>query len=265
MSEWWLAYLGIGVLVGFLAGLLGVGGGAIMVPLLVSVYAAQGLPQEHVLHVALGTSMATIFFTSLSSMRAHHQRGAVDWAVTRAMSPGILAGSFGAALAAGMLPTRALAMIFTALVSYAAITMFFDVRPKRTRELPRSGGIFVAGALIGIAASLFAAGGAFLSIPFLVWCNMPLRRAIGTAAANGFPIALAGSAGYVVQGWQIPGLPAGALGFVYVPALILIVAMSMLFAPLGARTAYRLPVKHLRVIFAMMMFGLALKMLASLW
>jgi uncharacterized membrane protein YfcA len=182
MSEWWLAYLGIGVVVGFLAGLLGVGGGAIMVPLLVSVFVAQGLPQEHVLHVALGTSMATIFFTSLSSMRAHHKHGAVDWAVTRAMSPGILAGSFGAALAAGVLPKRALAMIFTVLVSYAAITMFFDVRPKQTRELPGTAGIFIAGALIGIASSLFAAGGAFLSIPFLVWCNMPLRRAIGTAA-----------------------------------------------------------------------------------
>jgi uncharacterized protein len=265
MSEWWPAYLAIGAVAGFLAGLLGIGGGAIIVPLLVAAYSAQGLPQEHLLHIALGTSMATIFFTSLSSMRAHHQRGAVDWAVTRAMSPGILTGSFGAALVAGLLPTRPLAIIFTALVSYAAVTMFFDLRPKQTRELPGPAGIFLAGAAIGIAASLFAAGGAFLSIPFLAWCNMPLRRAIGTAAANGFPIALAGSAGYIVQGWQVPGLPAGALGFIYLPAFALIVATSMLIAPLGARTAYLLPVKQLRIIFALMMLGMAVRMLATLW
>lgn len=265
MSEWWPAYLAIGATVGFLAGLLGIGGGAIIVPLLVWAYTAQGLPAEHVLHVALGTSMATIFFTSLSSMRAHHQRGAVDWAVSRAMSPGILAGAFGAALLAGRLPTKPLAVVFTVLVFYAAISMLFDLRPRRTRELPGPVGIFLAGAVIGIGSGLLAAGGAFLSIPFLAWCNVPLRRAIGTAAANGFPIALAGTTGYVVQGWHAPGLPAGTVGFVYLPALGIIVAASMLLAPLGARTAYRLPVKTLRVIFAVMMLGLALRMLAALW
>lgn len=265
MSEWWPAYLAIGCIVGFLAGLLGIGGGAVMVPMLAWVYAAQGLPPAHILHVALGTSMATIFFTSLSSMRAHHRHGAVDWKIARAISPGILAGSFGAALAAGFLPTRALAVLFTGLVFYAAISLLFDLRPKRARELPGAAGLFAAGSAIGIASSLLAAGGAFLSIPFLAWCNVPLRRAIGTAAAIGFPIALAGSAGYVLQGLGAEGLPAGALGYIYLPALALIVAMSTLFAPLGARTAYRLPVKRLRMIFALMMFGLALRMLASLW
>ena len=265
MSEWWAAYLAIGAVVGFLAGLLGVGGGAVMVPLLVAAYAAQGFAPEQVLHIALGTSMATIFFTSLSSMRAHNQRGAVDWKVMRAMSPGILTGSFGAALLAGALPTRPLAIIFAVLVLYAALTMFFNVRPQRTRELPGPAGIFAAGAGIGVASSLFAAGGAFLSIPFLTWCNVPIRRAIGTAAANGFPIALAGSADYIVHGWHTPGLPSGTLGFIYLPALALIVATSMLVAPLGARTAYRLPVKQLRIIFALLMFTLAMRMLATLW
>ena len=253
MTEWWLAYLGIGALVGFLAGLLGIGGGAIIVPMLVWVFTAQGLPAEHLLHLALGTSMATIFFTSLSSMRAHHQHGAVDWRIARRITPGILAGSFGAAWAAGILPTRPLAMIFTALVFYAAISMLFDLKPKHTRELPGAPGMFAAGAGIGVASSLLAAGGAFLTIPFLAWCNVPLRRAIGTAAAVGFPIAVAGSAGYLMQ------------GYINLPALALIVVTSMLTAPLGARTAYRLPVKRLRMIFALMMLGLALRMLASLW
>jgi uncharacterized membrane protein YfcA len=125
--------------------------------------------------------------------------------------------------------------------------------------------LFTAGSAIGVAASLLAAGGAFLTIPFLTWCSVPLRRAIGTAAAVGFPIAIAGSAGYVLQGLQAGGLPAGAFGYVYLPALGLIAATSMLFAPLGARTAHRLPVKRLRMIFALLMFGLALRMLASLW
>lgn len=265
MSEWWLAYLAIGCVVGFLAGLLGVGGGMVMVPMLAWAFTAQGLPAVHVLHVALGTSMATMFFTSLSSMHAHHRRGAVDWKIALAISPGILAGSFVTALVAGFLPTRALAVLFTGLVFYASISMFLDMQPKTTRALPGAAGLFAAGSAIGVAASLLAAGGAFLTIPFLAWCSVPLRRAIGTAAAVGFPIAIAGSAGYVLQGLHANGLPAGAFGYVYLPALGLIAVMSMLFAPLGARTAHRLPVKRLRMIFALLMFGLALRMLASLW
>jgi uncharacterized membrane protein YfcA len=265
MSEWWIAYLGIGAIVGFLAGLLGIGGGAVIVPMLVWAYTAQGFPPGQVLHIALGTSLATIFFTSLASTRAHHQRGAVDWAVARAMAPGILSGSFGAAVAASYLPTRPLAMVFTALAFYAAASILFDIRPKRTRALPGAAGIFAAGGLIGVASSLLAAGGAFLSIPFLVWCNVPVRRAIGTAAANGFPIALAGSLGYIIQGLQMEGLPRWSLGYVYLPAFALIVVTSMLLAPLGARLAYVLPLKPLRVLLGLVLLALAVRTLVSLW
>jgi len=265
MNEWWLAYLAVGAIVGFLAGLLGIGGGAIIVPMLVWVYAAQGFPAAHVLHIALGTSLASIFFTSLASMRAHHARGAVDWKVARAMAPGILAGSFGAAVSASYLPTRPLAMVFTALAFYAAASILFDIRPRRTRELPGAAGLFAGGAVIGVASSLLAAGGAFLSIPFLVWCSLPVRRAIGTAAANGFPIALAGSLGYIIQGLRTPDLPPGSVGFVYLPALALMVVTSMLLAPLGARMAYRLPLKQLRVILGLVLLGLAVRTLVSLW
>ena len=264
MTEW-PAYLAIGAVVGFFAGLLGIGGGVIMVPLLVLVFTAHGLPAEHVLHLALGTTLATIVFTSISSMRAHHARGAVDWPVARAMSPGILAGSFIAALIAGLIPTRPLAVLFTGLVFYAATQILLDLRPRATRKLPGPAGVFAAGALIGAVASLLAAGGAFLSIPFLTWCEVPLRRAIGTAAANGLPIAIAGSAGYVIQGWRLPGLPAASLGYVYLPALALLVVTSMAVAPLGAALAHRMPVGRLRVVFAGVMYLLALRMLAGLW
>ena len=263
--EWWWTYLAIGLAVGFLAGLLGIGGGMVMVPMLVFVFTAKGFPPQHMMHLALATALATIAFTSLSSVRAHHRHGGVDWPVARAMAPGILAGSFAAALAASLIPTRPLAVFFTGFMFYAAAQMLVSVRPKATRQLPGRAGLFAAGAGIGAISSVLAAGGAFLSIPFLAWCNLPLKRAIGTAAANGFPIAVAGTIGYVAQGLRAKDLPEWSLGYVYLPALALIVAASMPMAPLGARLAHRLPVKQLRLVFALMLLALGLRMLANLW
>lgn len=263
--EWWGAYLAIGVTVGFLAGLFGIGGGMVMVPMLVFVFTAKGFRAEHMMHLALGTSMATIVFTSLSSVRAHHRHDAVDWKVARAMAPGIVVGALAATLAAGFVPTRPLAVFFTGFMFYAATQMFFEVRPKPSRQLPGAAGLFGAGAAIGGFSSVLAAGGAFLSIPFLARCNVPLKRAIGTAAANGFPIAIAGTVGYVLNGLRVEGLPQATLGYVYLPALAIIVIASMPAAPLGARLAHRLPVRRLRIVFALMLFGLALRMLANLW
>jgi uncharacterized membrane protein YfcA len=263
--EWWLVYLAIGATVGFLAGLFGIGGGMVMVPMLVFVFTAKGFPAEHMMHLSLATSMATIVFTSLSSVRAHHRHGAVDWKVALAMAPGIVAGALAATLVAGYVPTRPLAIFFTCFMFYASTQMFFEVKPKPSRQLPGPAGLFGAGAVIGGFSSVLAAGGAFLSIPFLAWCNVSLKRAIGTAAANGFPIAVAGTAGYVLNGMRADGLPAGTLGYVYLPALALIVLASMPVAPLGARLAHRLPVRRLRIVFALMLLGLALRMLANLW
>jgi uncharacterized membrane protein YfcA len=263
--DWWWAYLAIGLAVGFLAGLLGIGGGMVMVPMLVFVFTAKGFPLEHMMHLALATALATIAFTSLSSVRAHHRHGGVDWAVARTMAPGILAGSLAAALAAGIIPTRPLAIFFTGFMFYAAAQMFVEIKPRAGRQLPGRAGLFAAGAGIGAISSVLAAGGAFLSIPFLAWCNLPLKRAIGTAAANGVPIAVAGTVGYVLQGSRVADLPQWSLGYVYLPALLLIVAASMPMAPLGARLAHRLPVKRLRVVFALMLFALGLRMLANLW
>lgn len=263
--DWWLAYLAIGAMVGFLAGLLGVGGGMIMVPMLVLVFTAKGFPAEHLMHLALATALATIVFTSLASVRAHHQHGAVDWPVARAMSPGIVVGSLAAAYVAGLIPTRPLATFFTVFMFFAATQMLLGAQPRSARTLPGAIGIFGAGALIGALSSLLAAGGAFLSIPFLAWCNVPLRRAIGTAAANGFPIALAGSLGYVLQGLRVDGLPDSTLGFAYLPALALIATTSVMAAPWGARVAHRLPVGRLRTVFALLLYLLGARMLVTLW
>jgi len=261
----WAAYLGTGALVGFAAGLLGIGGGVVMVPLLVLVFRSHGMPSQHVVHIALGTALAAMVFTSASSMRAHHAHGAVDWNIARAMSPGMLAGSFVAALVAGLIATRPLAIGFTVLVFYAATQILLNLKPPGSRDLPGAPGLFAAGALIGAISSLLAAGGAFLTIPFLTWCKVPLRRAIGTAAANGLPIAAAGAAGYILQGARVADLPSPSLGYIYLPALAFVVMTSMLTAPLGARVAHRLPVKRLRVIFALLLYLFALRMLASVW
>lgn len=263
--DWWAAYLGIGLVAGFLAGLFGIGGGMVMVPMLAFVFTAKGFAPEHLMHLSLATALATIVFTSISSVRAHHRFGAVEWPIARAMAPGMVAGSFGAALAAGLLPTRLLAIAFTVFLLYAATQMLFEVRPRAARELPRPAGLFGVGTAIGGLSSLLAVGGAFLSIPFLAWCNVPLKRAIGTAAANGFPIAVAGSVGYIVQGLRADGLPAASFGYVYLPAFGFIVVTSMLVAPLGALLMHRLPVRRLRFVLALMLYALGARMLAAVW
>jgi uncharacterized membrane protein YfcA len=263
--DWWWAYLLIGLSVGFLAGLFGIGGGMIMVPMLVFVFTAKDFPSEHMMHLSLATSMATIVFTSLSSVRAHHRHGAVDWKVARAMAPSIVVGALAATLIAGFVPTRPLAIAFAVFMFYASFSMFREVRPVPSRQLPGAAGLFGVGAGIGALSSVLAAGGAFLSIPFLVRCNVALKRAIGTAAANGFPIAVAGTIGYILNGQRADGLPPGSLGFVYLPALAIIVAASMPVAPLGARLAHRLPVKRLRLVFALMLLAIALRMVWDLW
>jgi len=265
VTEWWPAYLAIGAAVGFLAGLLGVGGGMVTVPMLVFVFTAKGFPAHHLMHLSLATAMATIPFTSASSVSAHHVRGGVDWRVVRGMLPGLAAGALLGALVAGAVPSRPLAIFFTAFVFYAASNMFFDVRTKATRQLPGNFGLGIAGAVVSFLASFLAAGAAFMTIPFMTWCNVPLKRAIGTAAALGFPLSLASSAGYVYAGWRVPGLPPGSFGFIYLPALGLIVAMSILTAPWGARVSHALPVRKLRMVFGLLLFALALHMLASLW
>ena len=245
--DWWLAYLAIGATVGFLAGLLGIGGGMVMVPMLAFVFTAKGFPLEHLMHLSLATSMATILFTPVASVGAHHRHGAVDWAVAKSMAPGIVAGALLCSIGAGFVPTQPLAIFFSCFLFYAALQMFVEVKSNPLRKLPGPGGLFAAGAAIGGFSSLLAADGAFLSIPFFVRCNVPLKRATGTAAANGFPIAMAGTLGYVIQGSRVSGLPEWSLGYVYLPAMALIVATSMPLAPLGARLAHRLPVKPLCV------------------
>jgi len=264
--SWWLAYIVLGLFTGFTAGLLGLGGGLVMVPTLTMMFAAQaGFPPDEVLHLALGTSMATILFTSLSSLRAHHQHGAVLWKIVLQITPGILLGTLLGTLFASKVPAKPLALFFTVFVCLVALQMVLNLKPKPSRELPGVGGVFAVGTGIGGISALVAVGGGAITVPFLTWCNVLVQKAIGTSAAIGFPIACGGTLGYIYNGWGHGNLPEWSLGFVYLPALAWMVPFSMLTAPLGARLTHRLPVPTIKRIFACLLVALASKMLWKLF
>ena len=260
-----LAIYGLGgIVAGLLAGLLGIGGGLVIVPMLAFLFSWQGIPSAIIMHLALGTSMATIIFTSLSSLMAHHRRGAVDWDVVRRIVLGILFGSFAGPYIVAGLSTKFLKIFFVIFLFVVGTQLLFNRRPRPSRELPGSAGMFGAGGIIGVISALVGIGGGTLSVSFMLWCNVAIHRAIGTSAAIGLPIALAGTLGYLLNGWSNELLPAHSLGFIYLPALIAISAVTMLTAPLGAKLAHSLPVAQLKRLFGLLLYVVGSKMLFSL-
>jgi len=261
MSIWYAGYVLLGVVAGFLGGLLGIGGGVVMVPVLLMMFAAQTFPHEHVMHLALGTSMAGIIFSSLASARTHHAHGAVRWAVVRNVTPGIILGTLLATRIATLIPTRGLVIFFGCFVLFIALQMLFKLQPRAGRELPGSRVQTSVGIGIGGLSALVAIGGGSLTVPWLTRCNVPIQQAIGTSAAIGLPIAVFGTAGYIWNGYSAARLPEWSLGYIYLPALVCMLAASTLAAPSGARLAHRLPVVLLKRIFALLLIVLAVKML----
>lgn len=254
----------MGAFAGMMAGLLGIGGGAIIVPVLVIVFGAQGVNPDVIMHVALGTSLATIVFTALSSIYAHQRRGAVLWPLVRRLTPGIVGGSLLGAGFAHLLPSRVLHYLFAVFLLFVAVQMARgSFATAAQRKLPGTLGTTFAGLTIGVASALFGVGGGSLTVPFLTWCSVPVRQAVATAAAVGLPIALAGSAGYVLAGWNAAHLPPWSVGYVVLPAFAGIVIASTLFAPLGAHLAHRIPELLLRRVFALFLALLGLRMLLS--
>lgn len=259
MIDWALiaSLLAVGAATGFAAGLLGIGGGIIMVPFLTLIFSVRNFPQEHVVHMAVATSLAAILFSSVSSVRAHHRHGAVLWKTVKTLTPGIVVGSLIGAQVAGRLPTVGLALIFAAVVGFFAMQMMLNREPKPTRELPRAAGMFVAGNALGFISALVGAGGGFISVPYLTWSNVKIHNAVATSSALGFPIAAAGTVGYILAGRGEAGLPAGTYGFIYLPALVTIALASVIIAPLGARTAHSIGKAPLQRIFSLLLFTLA--------
>lgn len=259
--EWALAYLALGAFVGLFSGMFGIGGGAILVPVLLILFNMQDFPTPYIMHLALGTSMATILFTSLASMRKHHQHGAVNWAVVCTITPGILFGAALGALCAASVSPRGLGIFFALFMYFAAIQILFELRPQASRQLPGVAGMTLTGTFTGWISSLVSIGGGTIVVPFLIWCNVPLRNAIGTSAAIGFPVAIGGTTGYIVSGLSFHMLPSPNLGFVYLPTLFWIALASVMTAPLGAKAAHRMKIGLLRKLFAVLMLVLATHLL----
>jgi uncharacterized membrane protein YfcA len=265
MELWWIVYLLMGLFVGFFAGLLGIGGGLILVTLMVYLFTLQGFPADRLLHLALGTSIASIVFTSLSSLRAHHKHGAVRWDIVRAAVPGLIIGTLLGTVVADQLKSKYLAIFFVVFVYYSAVRMFADVKPKPTRQLPGRAGLTAVAVAVGVVSSLVGVGGGVMTIPLMNLCNVPMRQAIGTSAALGLPIAVAGTIGFILTGLGKDHLPGLSLGYVYLPALVGIVVGTFVTVPWGAKMTHRMPGATLKKIFAVILFILATRMLWSLF
>ena len=264
-NEWQLVaeLLLLGSVAGFLAGLLGIGGGALLVPFMTLVLSFKEMPAQHIVKMAVATSLATICFTSMASLRAHHQRGAVRWDVVKLLAPGIVLGGLLGAQLAKALPSAVLACVFAVFLTFSATQIYFDRKPKPGRLMPQGSALFGVGSAIGVISTLLGAGGAFLTVPLMIACNVPVINAVATSAALGFPIAVAGTLGYIVAGWSLPDMPSSAVGYLYLPALFTVAAASMVAAPWGARAAHRMNVRQLKRAFAGLLVALAGYMLVK--
>jgi uncharacterized protein len=250
--------LALGIFSGFLAGLFGIGGGMLMVPFMTLILGHRGVEASLAVKMAIATSMATILFTSLSSVRAHHAHGAVRWPIVRAMAPGIVAGGLLAGAGAfALLKGQVLALVFGLFVAFSATQLLRGKKPAPSRQMPGPAGQIAAGSGIGFLSGLVGAGGGFVSVPFMTWCNVPIHNAVATSSALGVPVAIASTLGYVIGGWNLkPALP-GALGYLYLPALVVVAIASVTMAPVGARAAHAMNVAQLKRTFAVLLYGLA--------
>lgn len=264
--QWIIYYLLLGLFVGYFSGLLGIGGGFIMVPVLVFLFDAQDISLHNTLHLALGTSIATILFTSVSSAYHHHTHHAVNWNMVRIISPGILLGTaLGAAIVA-YIATLYLTIFFIVFVYFSATQMLLGYKPDASREYPGRWAVTLAGMVIGALSSIVSIGGGVLSVPYLLWHKLPLSHAIATSAAIGFPIACGGTLGYIVTGYlRGVDLPEASIGYVYLPALLCLVLGTLLTVPFGAKTTHRIPLDKLKQIFSLVLFVLASLMLIKLF
>ena len=256
-------YLAVGAVAGLMAGLFGIGGGLVIVPGLVITFEVLGFPVEVLTHMAVGTSLATIAFTSISSVRTHHQKGAVDWSLVRLLSIGILLGAVLGVFTANSLSGAGLQLAIGVCALLVAAQMGLGLKPKPTRSLPANKGLVGSGVAVGWASAIFGIGGGSLMVPFLTWCNTPMQRSVAVAAACGFPIALVAGITNIVVGWNNELLPANTLGYVYWPAFLAIVITSVPCARLGAKLAHRLSPEKLKKCFAIMLVVVGFKFLTA--
>lgn len=262
--EMFFLYIGLGLVAGFVAGLFGVGGGLIIVPVLILIFQSNNIPQDVLVHMAIGTSLATIVFTSMSSVYAHHFRHkAVRWDIVRKLTPGIILGALLGALIADFISARILQQFFGFFELLVALQMALNIKAHAARTLPNLFGMFSASTGIGTVSSIVGIGGGTLTVPFLSWCNVKIQQAVATSSACGLPIAVAGCIGFIITGWNEVTLPEYSFGYIYWPAFLTIVISSVLMAPIGAWLAHWLSAEKLKRFFSLVLFLLGLKMLLA--
>jgi uncharacterized membrane protein YfcA len=260
----WITYAALGVFVGFFSGLLGIGGGSMIVPVLGLTFVAFGFSPEQVLHLSLGTSLAAMIVSTASSTWAHHRLGAVRWEIVKGLAPGIAIAGLASGVIARALPLTFLKVFFLCFMGYVAYQIIFGLKPKPGHAMPGALGTAAVGLAIGGLSALAGVGGAMLSVPFMMYCNVSFHHAIATSAAISFVVSCAGAVGFIGAGFGEPGLPPAAIGYVYVPAFIGISLTSIFLAPVGARLAHRMPVANLKKMFALFLLVLAAKLAYSL-
>lgn len=262
MILYFALYALFGIIAGLLAGLLGIGGGLVIVPILNYMFTLQGFPPEHIMHMALGTSLASIMFTSVSSALSHHRHGAVNWDIVKKVSLGIIIGTNIGSFIAAKIPTFILQLIFSCFIFYVASQMIFSAKKTLgNKPLPGTLGMNAAGLGIGLLSSLVGIGGGTISVPFMLYHSVEMRKAIATSAAIGIPIAISGCFGYFINGNTAEHLPEYSFGFIYIPALIALVLCSTVVAPYGAHLAHTLPVAKIKKFFAVLLLVVGLRML----
>ncbi|CAG19002.1 sulfite exporter TauE/SafE family protein [Photobacterium profundum] len=250
----------LGSVVGLFAGLLGIGGGLLVVPALVWLLPLAGIDNSLVMHMALATSLASIVLTSGASARNHIKRGNIDYSIVKSMAPGIVLGGLGGSVIAEMVPTELLPKIFATIVLLLALQMLLSMRMTSQRPIPSSIACACSGGVIGVISSLAGIGGGSLTVPYLSWHGVEMRRAIGCASLSGAIIAVAGMVGFIFSGLNEEALPPMSIGYVYLPALIGIVSTSVITTRYGAALASRLPTMTLKKIFAIFLLFIGSKM-----
>ncbi len=256
-----LASILLGAVAGLMAGLFGIGGGLIIVPVLAILFAAQGFPAELVMIMSVATSLATIVFTSVFSVLAHHRLGSVLWPKVLALGPGIIVGAAVGAVVADHIAGGVLRFLFTVYLLGVGVQMAMQLKPKPGQLQPTQKLDLGISGLIGLLSSLLGIGGGTLIVPFLVHFQTPMRNAVAIASACGLPIAVVGTLGYALLGKDMSQLPEWSLGYIYIPSFLGIVLTSTCTAPIGAKLAHRLPAGELKRYFSLLLFVMAAKLM----
>ncbi|MBB1269826.1 sulfite exporter TauE/SafE family protein [Shewanella sp. SR44-3] len=255
--------LALGAVVGFLAGLLGIGGGLIIVPALLYLLPWVGIDSLQLTHVAIATSLASIILTSMSAASAHHKRANIPWPIFKTIMPGIIFGALMAGFISEQISSAALQQAFAIFVILMALQMAYPFKPKAGRDLPNGWVLFGLSVVIALLAGMMGIGGGVLMVPMLSYFGLSMRQGVGLSSATGFLIALSGSLGYVVAGFDGTDLPDYSLGYIYLPALLGIVMTSMLIAPLGVKAASVWPTPVLKKLFALLLVLVGFKLISA--